>query len=375
MRTKVMRRRWLALLALVAAAAEAAFVPAGPMVYGGLGLRAVPLSNGEVLIVGAPRTQIYEPLGSTFRVTRGEMNVTHRGSAMVKLRDGRVLIAGGGAKDSGAHLVTGGTASEIFDPATETFTVTGPLQHQRAIHTATLLADGRVLIVGGAVIQVGALVVWTFPTPEIEVYDPSTRTFRETGLQLPITEHTATRLRDGRVLIAGGKSPSEQRNYVFDPEVTTLRVTGAMITPRYGHTATLLPDGRVLILGGIASRTLQWTRDAEIYDPATNSFTPAGSMPVGRRDHAAVLMNSGEVLIAGGSTDSAPPDLDSALIYDPRSRTFAEVGPMRFRRIGPVSAELPNGSVLIAAGLTVEDYGNVIAEIYVPPARNRAVRH
>ena len=98
-------------------------------------------------------------------------------------------------------------------------------------------------------------------------------------------------------------------------------------------------------------------------------------MPVGRRDHAAVLMNSGEVLIAGGSTDSAPPDLDSALIYDPRSRTFAEVGPMRFRRIGPVSAELPNGSVLIAAGLTVEDYGNVIAEIYVPPARNRAVRH
>ena len=93
MRTKVMRRRWLALLALVAAAAEAAFVPAGPMIYGGLGLRAVPLSNGEVLIVGAPRTQIYEPLGSTFRVTRGEMNVTHRGSAMVTDEQAQCLQA------------------------------------------------------------------------------------------------------------------------------------------------------------------------------------------------------------------------------------------------------------------------------------------
>ena len=110
----------------------------------------------------------------------------------------------------------------------------------------------------------------------------------------------------------------------------------------------------------ITGKPLGATAGARIFERGGNAVDAACAM-------LAVVCTMYDDLSWGGETQ--------ALIYDPRSRTFAEVGPMRFRRIGPVSAELPNGSVLIAAGLTVEDYGNVIAEIYVPPARNRAVRH
>jgi len=84
------------------------------------------------------------------------------------------------------------------------------------------------------------------------------------------------------------------------------------------HTATRLPDGRVLIAGGINSAG-QTIASAEIYDPATRTFSSAGSMVTSRQTHTATLLPSGKVLLAGGFTSGF---FTSAEVYDPVAGTF-----------------------------------------------------
>ena len=84
----------------------------------------------------------------------------------------------------------------------------------------------------------------------------------------PRTSHSATLLRDGRVLITGGGDgtlgPEE-----YDPASDTWSATGSMLTPRTGYTATLLLNGQVLITGGYLSGTPQPLTTAELYTPST----------------------------------------------------------------------------------------------------------
>src|SRR5206468_11228460 len=89
-----------------------------------------------------------------------------------------------------------------FDAATETFTALDPMSTPRGRHTATLLRDGRVVVIGGAD-GVG-------PLASLEVYDPTTRTFSlaPSALEVARQDHTATLLPDGRVLVAGGSNAS-----------------------------------------------------------------------------------------------------------------------------------------------------------------------
>ncbi len=162
--------------------------------------------------------------------------------------------------------------------------LTGPLGAGRQIHTATLLADGRVLVAGG----------FDFadqPLSSAAVYDPATGTFSPTGSMATARGlATATLLADGRVLVAGGGAATwVQPGLVlasaelYDPKTGTFSPTGSMATAREGHTATLLRDGRVLIAGGIDASTGDHTvASAELYDPKTGTFSPTGPMKTAR---------------------------------------------------------------------------------------------
>ena len=134
--------------------------------------------------------------------------------------------------------------------------------------------------------------------------------------------HTATLLKNGTVLIAGGSASAAAQT--FDPVTRTIATTGSLLTPREHHTATLLKDGTVLITGGQpgGQSVGHALSSAEIFDPSTGKFSSTGSMREARTSHAAALLPDGRVLICGGSSD------DTAEIYDPRSRTFLSAGHM-----------------------------------------------
>jgi uncharacterized protein (DUF2147 family) len=285
------------------------------------------------------------------------MHIARASHSSALLPNGTVLIAGGFAGSGGEYRPY--ASAELFDPGTGTFQAVANMSVGRSGHTASLLKNGKVLIVGG----------WTGMNDlraSAEIYDPATGSFTLTGnLVVGRAGNTATVLADGRVLIAGGEDRQENAMAsaeIYDPATGKFALTGSMIEPRGSHTATALKDGRVLIVGGGSGHYPSQTiyRSAEIFDPATRKFTLTGETSVGRHKHAAILLRSGKVLVVGGSDNRDwHGEYASAEIYDPASGTFSATGPMstpRFKLPEAVTL-LPNGRVLVAGG-------GVFAELY-----------
>jgi hypothetical protein len=207
------------------------------------------LSNGKVLVAGgtndnSPSAELYDPATGEFTTT-GNMVAGRIFHTATLLNDGRVLLAGGDVAPSG----TAATA-ELYDPATGTFTATGNMTVARSSHRATLLQNGTVLITGGA--SSGNA------TPSAEVFNPSTGTFAPTGsMSTERSDHTATLLKNGSVLVTGGFEGSINGGNslataeLYDPASGTFAPAGNMETERTEHAATLLTNGTVLITGGI----------------------------------------------------------------------------------------------------------------------------
>ena len=202
----------------------------------------------------------------------------------------------------------------------------------------------------------------------------TTGTFMAAGsMTTPREMHTSTLLLDGRVLLTGGYSqeffPSTGTNSaeLYDPASGTFGATGDMGTARFGHSATRLPDGRVLIAGGWDANGYS-LNSAEIYDPAAGKFTAASHMTVGRSLHTATLLQNGKVLIAGGvnSQPGSGETLAAGELYDPGSGTFTRVGSMSIGRSWHKAALLANGQVLIVPGSDGADYRT--ADLYDPAA-------
>jgi hypothetical protein len=148
-------------------------------------------------------------------------------------------------------------------------------------HSATSLANGSVLIAGGPGGVSNALTALLVP----QLYDPASGQFTTTGsMSATRYNHTATLLADGKVLIAGGDGSSGETldsAELYDPATGRFSLTGSMITGRSQHTATLLADGKVLIAGGFGSSG-DALAAAELYDPASGRFSLTGSMITGR---------------------------------------------------------------------------------------------
>lgn len=233
--------------------------------------------------------------------------------------------------------------SGIWQPA-------APLLVARIWHTATLLRDGRVLVVGGSLRAPDALVNDGFDTAQsaIEVYDPSADTWtRGQSLRDRRVDHTATLLEDGRVLVVGGDVENGKMSQplgtaeIYDPVRDTWVSVPSLMKPDR-NTATRLRDGRVLVVHG---------GTAEVYDPAANRWAAAGSLTVARSATTATLMPSGRVLATGGLggqyRDGADANCD---VYIPEQNRWVAVAPLKERRFSHTATLLPDGSVLVAGG-------------------------
>ena len=278
------------------------------------------------------------------------------------LADGRVLIAGG--ISAYAEVADALSSAELYDPVAGTFTETGRMTTPRCNHTATLLPNGKVLITGGAIRSVNSFQSFS----SAEIYDPATGTFSAAGdMTMDRLWHTATLLKDGKVLLAGGFQQSAQGIHflssaeLYDPLTGTFTATREMSSP-WADTATLLADGRVLITRSDPDGIIGAQYFTDIYDPATATFSPTGSTVYSHTGPSATFLANGKVLIAGGDIGDGDGASFGAELYYPETGAFSATGGLRVAREQHSATLLADGTVLLAGGHSLDG----TAEIYDP---------
>jgi N-acetylneuraminic acid mutarotase len=399
---------------------------------------AVLLRDGTVLVVGgngaAGKTaEIYDPVTGTWTAV-GSMNFARNNHTATRLTNGKVLVAGGASSPNGATV-------EIYDPVMLAFSSGFSMNIARTQHTATLLSNGMVLVAGGTG-GTGSGLVATNAQATVEIFDPSATTQPTAWTKLPAllnktrTSHTATMLADGTVLLAGSASSgttagtanaeiftlnpsapaSSQQQLVMLPDGVTVSLMaqeGLVGTTPYrgrsSHTATLLPDHTVLLVGGSDQSGTTTSVSAEVFNPADGSFTgvtafmpgghfnhaavalptgnvlvvggqaptvtydtaaaifapgatastgtwlPAGGLPQGRQLHTATVLTDGRILVAGGqggfsTTASTSPALSSCYVYDPATSRWTKTGSLATARFNHTATLLADGRVVVIGG-------------------------
>ena len=275
------------------------------------------------------------------------------------LQDGKVLVVGGAGTSGASALV------ELFDPGSESWTHMKSMSQDRYFHTATLLEDGRVLVVGGSNKD---------PLAYAEVYDPSRNAWTDKApMNTPRRQHTATLLPDGRVLVVGGNTTRSggsrtASSEIYDP-ITGVWTAAADKNIRVGsHTAVLLANGRVLVTGDFirppnAADTDGLMLDtivplAELYDTATNSWSFTGQMTHRRSWPTATLLDDGTALVVGGG--SASVQRPTAEIYYPATNTWSPTDRFSRDRFGHTETILGNGAVFDPSSGTWESAGRML---------------
>jgi len=268
------------------------------------------------------------------------MSTPRQGAAGTLLADGRVLVAGGALSNAGTGFLA---SAETFDPTTDSWSPAASMNEPRVTGTATLLVNGKVLVTGGLVPSPSPFVI----ARSAELYDPQRNEWTTIPpLSTPRASHTATLLKDGRVLVVGGQTDGSSgvtgTAEIYDPTSNSWSSAGSLLGARFGHGAALLHDGRLLVAGGGAIGT-------EIYDPARNTWSQAAPMSIERGFVSAVTLANGEALVAGGNR--APfGETATAETYDPETDTWSPAGAMTEPRFNYAATLLANGSVLVVGG-------------------------
>lgn len=284
----------------------------------------------------------------------GNMSEARTGHTATLLADGRVLVAGG--MSAGGVLAS----AELYDPVSGSWRATGNMIQPRTGYTATLLPNGKVLVAGG--LGIGDQILVTRHSAEL--YDPATGSWSATGrMTSSFADHTATLLPNGKVLVAGGGLAD-----LYDVASGRWTATGNMVAQRYYHTATLLPNGKVLVAGGGCCVLNHSFASAELYDPSTGKWSATGSMIASRAYITAALLPNGKVLVSGGLVvrNEVPQPIASAELYDPDSGTWTATGDMHAVRGRLVTYTLlRDGTVLVVGGHRGSAY-LASAELYDP---------
>ena len=282
-----------------------AWVPQAGLLIARRSHAAVLLEDGRVLVAGGTDQGWDQPtsaelLGHSFgEASRpaGDMFYGYYSNTLTLLEDGRGLVIGGSTP-----------STEAYDPRANRWSFAGNMTRARFAHTATLLADGRVLAAGG----IDDASASDFVNDSTELFNPVTGLWSQTGSMKEVRHsHTATLLEDGRVLVVGGETFSGRHlstSEIYDPNIGEWTFAANLNYQRAGHTATLLLDGRVLVAGGAG-------RSVEVYEPASDTWSPAAEMKHRRTNHTATLLLDGRVLVVGGAEGAG--SYASAEIYDP----------------------------------------------------------
>lgn len=266
------------------------------------------LQNGQVLSNGAD-VELYNPATGTWTVT-ANMNPARSGFTQTLLPNGKVLVVGGQEKTCGTAPCPTLSSAELYDPSTGTWSPTGSMSTARDGHTATLLANGLVLVAGGYSgpgSAVGAV-------SSAELYNPATGHWTNTGsMNTARGDHFAELLASGQVLVLFGSNDFTGTGLVtstelYDPGTGNWTVNGNTgATAQFSFSVTLLDTGKVLIAGGVNCvypRPCVEVGNAELYEPSVGASTFTASLNIARSGHSATLLTNGQVLVAGGQTEN-----------------------------------------------------------------------
>lgn len=286
-------------------------------------------------------------------VITGSLVSGREGHTATLLSNGLVLVVGGvgsGVGPSGQIFLA---SAELYDPATSTWSATGSLAVARAYHTATLLPNGQVLVSGGMNYATGYVA-------SVELYDPVTGIWKETtSLGMGRYGHTATLLPDGKVMVTGGRGENLLGSTeLYDSSTGIWSASGSLVIARSWHTATLLPNGRVLIAGGYGAAGTPAV--AELYDPSLGTMSMTGSLATARYGHSATLLSDGKVLVAGGNDGVVV--LASTELYDPLTGIWGATGSLAVARGWHTATLMGNGQMLVMGGFGLEEIGTSVVE-------------
>jgi N-acetylneuraminic acid mutarotase len=290
----------------------------------------------------------------------GAMSTPRRSHAATLLEDGRVLVVGGIGESDSATIPNYLASAEIYDPATNRWSPVPDMTIRRALPVTIRLRDGRVLATG----DIGTWQEDFVITGIAEAYDPATGRWSGAGRMItPRVGHTMTLLDDGTVLVAGGLDQYDMPvgAEIYDPVANRWEIAPPMRTLRFGHTATRLPDGSVLVAGGSDDDFYGAAiAGAERYDPVQREWLDASQLSAARYHHTATLLPDGEVLVVGGYNHVPSRDPRSfTTYYIPTSFAVAErfgrsgwsvEAPLNFARTQHAAAPLPGGMVLVSGG-------------------------
>ena len=263
----------------------------------------VTLSDGRAMIIGGQdERRVTLKTTEILDVTSGEwikgpkMKKKRYKHSCAALNDGRVIVAGGA--DIGVVATV-----EVYDPSLGEFTLTGEMNESRGLFTLTVLSDGTVLAAGGASKNTQDTDSGELNRNSAEIWDPATSEWAIISpMNVARASHTANLLEDGRVLVVGGMGPLTSAE-IYDPSTDTWTLTSELSKGRQLHTAHLLDNGELIVIGG--SNTLAET---EVYDIESGQWSVGPSLTFGRHQHTSVKMDDGNVMVIGGQAETDDAD-------------------------------------------------------------------
>ena len=324
------------------------------------------------LVPDSSLTQIFDPI--TERFTRGP-DLAFSAQAQIFTSVAPLarsfLLVGTGPNTGGGRLHS--VITQVFDSAAPEFTRVGDAATPgTSFRTATPLLDGGVLLTGG--FGPGTVRI----VNSVNRFDPAAGQWRAVrGMGELRIAHTATLLRDGRALVVGGLTCCQQPNpspelfsltaEIYDPSTDSFSPTGTMKRARGGHAAAMLFDGRVLITGGDGNDPDTAPLATEIFDPATGQFSSGGDLRTARDSHAAITLTEGRVLVIGGEL---PPQLAGSggvggtEIFDPATGQWSAGPALVPAFFGATVTMLTNGKILIFGGQNTDGWPQAAAALF-----------